>query len=127
MESGFNYKWIVILMDYSIKHVSLNVNDRHNGLSMFDTIITFDLHINGKVYFGVRLWANRIFENKIHLTLMGHPELDTYLKSMKRNLSRQLVNELRSCVDFIRLADDYFSHHVVGQTEFQPSQMVMEL
>jgi hypothetical protein len=58
---------------------------------------------------------------------MGHPELDTYLKSMKRNLSRQLVYELRYRQDFIRLADDYFSHHVVGQTEFQPSQLTMEL
>ena len=114
-------------MDYSIKHVSLTVNDRHNGLSMSDTIITFDLHINSTVYKGVRLWANRIFGNKIHLTLMGHPEFDMYLKSMKRNLSRQLVNDLRYHQDFIYLADDYFCHHIVGQTEFSSSQMAMEL
>jgi hypothetical protein len=127
MIKKLKYKWIVVPMDYSIKHVSLSINDRHNGLSMSDTIITFDLHINATVYHGVRLWANRIFGNKIHLTLMGHSELDMYLKSLKRNISRQLVNELRHREDFIRLADDYFCHHILGQTEFQPSQMTMEM
>ena len=127
MIKKLKYKWIVVPMDYSIKHVSLSINDRHNGLSMSDTIISFDLHINDIVYQGVRLWANRIFGNKIHLTLMGHSELDMYLKSLKRNISRQLVNELRYREDFISLADDYFCHHIVGQTEFQPSQMAMEV
>ena len=112
-------------MDYSIKHVSLSVNDRHNGLGMSDIIISFDLHINGTTYAGVRLWANRILDTQIHLTLMGHPGLDNFLKSLKRNISRQLVMELRHRADFIHLADDYFCHHTIGHTEHEPNQMAM--
>ena len=112
-------------MDYSIKHVSLSVNDRHNGLGMSDIIISYDLHINDTTYAGVRLWVNRIFDTQIHLTLMGHPELDNFLKSLKRNISRQLAMEIRHREEFIHLADDYFCHHTIVHTEHEPNQMAM--
>lgn len=114
-------------MDYAIQHVSLSNTDRHNGLSMSDTIITFDLVIEDKTFYGIRLWANRIFESKIHLTILGHPDFDAYLKSLRKNVSRQLIDELRRRAQFIDIADDFFCHQIIGQTEFSATQMSMDL
>ena len=118
-------------MTQHLTNIQLDVQQRSHALSMTDVVIHFDLAINEPLQTTqltrVKVLVNCIFENRMHVTVLGHPELDAYLKTRQRLHAKQLINGLRKHPGILSIAESYFGNKSLRPADRSATQMAMEI